>query len=44
MDHLHVRRTEKRRDRVDAGVFFGGRGWLLTLARWEMAENRVLVK
>ena len=26
MDHLPVRRTEKRRDRVDAGVFFLGGG------------------
>ena len=45
MDHLPVRRTEKRRDRVDAGVFLGRReGWLLTLAGWEMAEDGVLVK
>lgn len=26
MDHSPVRRIEKRRDRVDAGVFFGGGG------------------
>ena len=28
MDHSPVRRIEKRRDRVDAGVFFGGGGWV----------------
>lgn len=27
MDHLPVRRAEKRRDRVDAGVFLWG-GWM----------------
>ncbi len=28
MDHLPLRRAEKRRDRVDAGVFFGGGDFL----------------